>query len=124
MSCGAGQEVRKEHVDGHENRPDRTVEHPRLAQGIRIAAAADLNAPLSEIAANYPEQTGMILKLSFGSSGNLFNQIKMELLTTCSSPPMKIIQETYRGQFSGNLLRSPACDRPVGAVDASLQFST
>ena len=49
---------------------------PGWSQGITVAAAADLNAPLSEIAANYQKQTGMILKLSFGSSGNLFNQIQ------------------------------------------------
>ena len=37
---------------------------PGWSQGITVAAAADLNTPLSEIAANYQKQTGMILKLS------------------------------------------------------------
>ncbi len=49
---------------------------PGWGQAITVAAAADLNAPLSEVAANYQKQTGMIVKLSFGSSGNLFNQIQ------------------------------------------------
>src|SRR5947209_6636703 len=43
------------------------VSIPGWSQGITVAAAADLNAPLSEMAANYQKQTGMILKLSVGS---------------------------------------------------------
>src|SRR5437870_10049270 len=48
---------------------------PTSAQ-IIVAAAADLNAALSEIAANYEKSGGGIVRLSFGSSGNLFNQIQ------------------------------------------------
>src|SRR5438132_9293585 len=48
---------------------------PASAQ-ITAAAAADLNAALSEIAANYQKSGGGIVRLSFGSSGNLFNQIQ------------------------------------------------
>src|SRR5438309_3420914 len=48
---------------------------PASAQ-ITVAAAADLNAALSEIAANYQKSGGGIVRLSFGSSGNLFNQIQ------------------------------------------------
>src|SRR2546426_1180592 len=48
---------------------------PASAQ-IPVAAAADLNAALSEIAANYQKSGGGIVRLSFGSSGNLFNQIQ------------------------------------------------
>src|SRR6266849_9138134 len=43
---------------------------------ITVAAAADLNIALSEVAANYQKATGNALRLSFGSSGNLFNQIQ------------------------------------------------
>ena len=46
------------------------------SQGILVAAAADLNAVLSELAANYQKQTGKTANLAFGSSGNLFNQIQ------------------------------------------------
>src|SRR3989454_3844802 len=46
------------------------------SQGITVAAAADLNAALSELAANYQKQTGKTANLAFGSSGNLFNQIQ------------------------------------------------
>src|SRR5436309_13247895 len=47
---------------------------PTSAQ-ITVAAAADLNAALSEIAANYEKSGGGIVRLPFGSSGNLFTQI-------------------------------------------------
>ena len=47
-----------------------------LAQEITIAAAADLSAALPEIVAKYKAQTGRDVKLTFGSSGNLTNQIR------------------------------------------------
>jgi molybdate transport system substrate-binding protein len=46
------------------------------AQEITVAAAADLSTALPEIAAAYTKQTGQPIKLSFGSSGNLTNQIQ------------------------------------------------
>jgi molybdate transport system substrate-binding protein len=39
-------------------------------------AAADMNAVLPELAARYTKQTGQVVKLSFGSSGNLTNQLR------------------------------------------------
>ena len=45
-------------------------------QEIVVAAAADLSAALPQLAANYTKQTGNTVKLSFGSSGNLTNQIR------------------------------------------------
>lgn len=45
-------------------------------QEITVAAAADMNAVLPEIATRYTRQTGRTVKLSFGSSGNLTNQIR------------------------------------------------
>ncbi len=41
-----------------------------------MAAAADLSAALPEIAAQFKKQTGQDVKLTFGSSGNLSNQIQ------------------------------------------------
>lgn len=46
------------------------------AQEITVAAAADLNFALKEIAQKYEAQTGQKVKLSFGSSGNFLNAIK------------------------------------------------
>ena len=72
---------------------------PGWSQGITVAAAADLNAPLSEIAANYQKQTGMILKLSFGSSGNLFNQIQngapYDVFLSAFNPPARLVAGVY-----------------------------
>lgn len=46
------------------------------AQEIAVAAAADMSAALPELAAAYTKQTGQTVKLSFGASGNLTNQIR------------------------------------------------
>jgi molybdate transport system substrate-binding protein len=46
------------------------------AQEIMVAAAADMSAALPQLAAAYTKQTGPTVKLSFGSSGNLTNQIR------------------------------------------------
>ena len=43
---------------------------------INVAAAADLSAALQEIAANYQKRTGVVVKLSFGASGALTQQIQ------------------------------------------------
>ena len=46
------------------------------AQEITVAAAADLSTALPEIVAAYTKHTGQTVKLSFGSSGNLTDQIQ------------------------------------------------
>src|SRR5271166_5590929 len=46
------------------------------AQEITVAAAADLNYALKELAARFEKKTGDKVTLSFGSSGNLFSQIE------------------------------------------------
>ena len=46
------------------------------AQELHVAAAADLNFALPEIAKAFEAQTGTKVLLSFGSSGNLFAQIQ------------------------------------------------
>jgi len=45
-------------------------------QEIAVAAAADMNAALPKIVEAYTNKTGQVVKLSFGSSGNLANQIR------------------------------------------------
>ena len=47
-----------------------------LGQEITVAAAADLNPVLTEVAARYKSETGNSVRLSFGASGNLNQQIK------------------------------------------------
>jgi molybdate transport system substrate-binding protein len=46
------------------------------AQEIIVAAAADMNAALPQIVEAYTKETGQAVKISFGSSGNLTNQIR------------------------------------------------
>jgi molybdate transport system substrate-binding protein len=46
------------------------------AQEITVAAAADLNNALQEVANQFQSQTGKKVKLSFGSSGNFFTAIQ------------------------------------------------
>ena len=43
---------------------------------INVAAAADLSNALQEVAANYEKRTGITVKLSFGASGALTQQIQ------------------------------------------------
>jgi len=43
---------------------------------ISVAAAADLSSALQEVAANYEKRTGVTVKLSFGASGALTQQIE------------------------------------------------
>jgi molybdate transport system substrate-binding protein len=43
---------------------------------ITVAAAADLNAALPELAVEYQKEGGNSVKLAFGSSGSLFSQIQ------------------------------------------------
>ena len=46
------------------------------AEPIKVAAAADLNYALNDVAAHFEAKTGTKVLLSFGSSGNLFSQIQ------------------------------------------------
>ncbi len=46
------------------------------AEELAVAAAADLNFAMKEIAQQYQRDTGNTLRLSFGSSGNFFIQIQ------------------------------------------------
>jgi len=47
-----------------------------FGQEITVAAAADMSAALPELVSIYTKQTGQTVKLSFGASGNLTNQIR------------------------------------------------
>jgi len=49
---------------------------PVVAQEITVAAAADLNYALRDIATHYEKTTGTHVVLSFGSSGNFYSQIQ------------------------------------------------
>ena len=46
------------------------------AQEITVAAAADMSAALPQLVEAYTKKTAQSVKLSFGASGNLTNQIR------------------------------------------------
>jgi len=48
----------------------------QAAESITVAAAADLNFALTEVASRFEAATGTKVALSFGSSGNLYSQIQ------------------------------------------------
>jgi molybdate transport system substrate-binding protein len=47
-----------------------------LAQGIRVAAAADLQFAMQDVAGGFQKETGKGVELVFGSSGNFFQQLQ------------------------------------------------
>lgn len=49
--------------------------HLCTAQEIRVAAAADLQFAMQDIAARFQKQTGTSVKITYGSSGNFFQQL-------------------------------------------------
>src|SRR5882762_5727775 len=46
------------------------------AQEITVAAAADLQSVMQDVATRFQKETGKTVKLSFGSSGNFFHQLQ------------------------------------------------
>src|SRR5271157_1089818 len=67
------------------------------AQEIVVAAAADMSAALPQLAAAYTKKAGQTVKLSFGSSGHLANQIR-------NGAPFDVFfsaDEEYRQQLIG-----------------------
>src|SRR5215813_3020856 len=46
------------------------------AEEISVAAAADLNFALKDLAARYEQKSGNHVSLSFGASGNFYSQIR------------------------------------------------
>jgi molybdate transport system substrate-binding protein len=47
-----------------------------LADEIKVAAAADLNYAMKDLAAHFEQKTGNKVELSFGASGNFYSQIQ------------------------------------------------
>ncbi len=49
---------------------------PAVAEEITVAAAADLNYAMKDLAAQFQQKTGNKVSLSFGASGNFYSQIQ------------------------------------------------
>jgi len=45
-------------------------------QDITVAAAADLQSAMQEVVGRFQEQTGKTIRVTYGSSGNFFQQIQ------------------------------------------------
>jgi molybdate transport system substrate-binding protein len=52
------------------------VAHFCVAQELSVAAAADLQFAMQDIAGQFEKQTGKMVKPTYGSSGNFFQQIQ------------------------------------------------
>jgi molybdate transport system substrate-binding protein len=52
------------------------ISHLCAAQEITVAAAADLQFAMQDVAARFQKETGKTVKLIYGSSGNFFQQIQ------------------------------------------------
>ena len=52
------------------------AQEPKSSTELVVAAAADLSSALKEVAGNYEKKTGLKIKLSFGASGALTQQIQ------------------------------------------------
>jgi molybdate transport system substrate-binding protein len=98
-----------------------------VAQEITVAAASDMSTALPEIVAAYSKKTGRTVKLSFGASGNLTNQIRNGapfdvFFSADEGFPQQLIDE---GLASGSTLYRYAVGRLVLWVpnDSTLDLS-
>jgi molybdate transport system substrate-binding protein len=58
------------------------------AQTVRVAAAADLQFAMNDVAGRYEKESGKKVEVSYGSSGNFRTQIENGARrSTCFSPP-------------------------------------
>ena len=90
---------------------------------INVAAAADLSSALQEIAANYEKRTGVVVKLSFGSSGALTQQIQNGApFDVFFSADMDYPRQLIAGGDKARCNVVSLCHRAVGAL-GSERFS-
>lgn len=99
---------------------------------ISVAAAADLSSALPELAARYQKQTGVVVRLTFGSSGNLTQQIKngapFDLFFSADEDyPKQLVQAGMADSISlqryarGQLVLWTAADSPLDIQHRGLE---
>jgi molybdate transport system substrate-binding protein len=71
---------------------------PTVADEIQVAVAANFTAPMQQIAAAFQEETGHVVKASFGATGKFYSQIKNGapfevLLAADDKTPTKLVEE-------------------------------
>ena len=79
----------------------------RAAEVPVIAAAADLNFALTEVAAQFTKDTGKSVKLTFGSSGNFTTQIQQgapfEMFLSADESYVQMLAQAGRTEGQGDL---------------------
>ncbi len=89
------------------------------AESIKVAAAADLNYAMNELADRFQAATGTKVLLSFGSSGNLFSQIQNGApFDLFFSADEDYPQEAGSRRFDGCRDSAHLCDWTPGVVGA------
>jgi molybdate transport system substrate-binding protein len=102
------------------------------AQTLRIAAAADLQYALSDLAAQYEKQTGAKLAITYGSSGNFFAQIENGapfdlFLSADTGYPKKLVdaglavRDSLQPYAVGHLVLWYPKDSPLNPLDGDLK---
>jgi molybdate transport system substrate-binding protein len=105
---------------------------PAHAQTLRIAAAADLQYALPDLAAQYEKQTGAKLAITYGSSGNFFAQIQNGapfdlFLSADMDYPRKLIDaglavpDSLQPYAVGHLVLWYPKDSPLNPLDGDLK---
>jgi molybdate transport system substrate-binding protein len=103
-----------------------------FAQQLRIAAAADLQFALSDLASQYERQSGAKLAVTFGSSGNFFAQIQngapFDLFFSADSGyPKKLIEGGFAEADSlqtyafGHLVLWVPADSPLDPAQSGIK---
>ena len=79
----------------------------RAAEVPAIAAAADLNFALTELATQFSKDTGKTVKLTFGSSGNFTTQIQQgapfEMFLSADESYVQMLAQAGRTEGAGDL---------------------
>ena len=68
------------------------------AQAITVAAAADLQFAMQDVAAKFQKQTGKEVNLIYGSSANFFQQLQKVHPSTCFFRPILTMRRSWKLQ--------------------------
>ena len=96
---------------------------PLAAQEIKVAAAADLNYAMKDLAGRYENKSGNRVSLSFGSSGNFYSQIQNGApFDLFFSADLDYVEKLAAGKVDSSSVRTYAIGRLVLWVPDSLKL--
>jgi molybdate transport system substrate-binding protein len=101
---------------------------PLFSQELTVAAAADLRPALDEISAKFKAESGITLRVSYGSSGNFFQQLQNGapfdvFLSANIDYPKKleqaglVVQGTYSEFARGSIVLMTRCDSQIDLAE-------